>query len=855
MKWTAEDAATHNSACKDNDEMSRVWVDAANAARDDGKTDEDCIKAGNDAVTSAQERKLGKDKLTTRKAPNADKIKSEMYRRRAPANARAPASLDAEAFEVDMAISTGAAVRRKDWWDDYEYDEVLSMAPSAVRMARLNDGAPLLDSHNFWGGIGDTMLGSVVPGSARIIDGELIARARFSKNSELSRRLFADLQQGIRIALSAGYRVHAFKEDRTTSPVTRTITDWEPHEVSLVSVPAEQTGTGFRSLHTPAAPPAGNINPRRPSATTRQEKAMIFIRQKGESDADFKARIAAELKTRSPIEGENAEQLAARAQTAFDAALAVEREYEAGVAEERARHDGLRAIAERRANRTARGLDPDGEDERPGQTAASVSDYLAIGRQAGMSMEQVEKYLKTQRNMTLDEFRKIALDHLADQSRRVVTEGAQDTSVRQAPALREANGAYGQYAANDTQREGRMDAAIEALSTRMLTARREPAVTSQAQREFIQARGITDHVARSLAIVDGREQFRNAGARQYMDMGFVEMAAHFANIPIRGLLKAHQVDDILRRAFHSTSDFPAIFENVLNKSLLARYAVAMPTYRMIAAPRTFTDFRPHPQVRAGDFPQPREISETGEIKFGTASDSKETVSVKPYGIAFPISRHMIVNDDLGGIDQILGSTGQGVLRFENTTFFAMLLAGTAIGTTTSEGASLINQGSARKVWTFGSVGTAGANFVSQANTPSAPSIASLSVARQYMRNMKSLDGQFLNVNPKILLTGPVQETVAQQIVTTITPALSTSPNPFQGQLTPVTEASISGTFWALFADPNELPNFVYGFLAGSNGPRIRTEEPFGVQGLRVSLEHDFGVGAIDYRGTAANYGA
>jgi hypothetical protein len=59
----------------------------------------------------------------------------------------------------------------------------------------------------------------------------------------------------------------------------------------------------------------------------------------------------------------------------------------------------------------------------------------------------------------------------------------------------------------------------------------------------------------------------------------------------------------------------------------------------------------------------------------------------------------------------------------------------------------------------------------------------------------------------------------------------------------------------VFTDPARLPCFIYGFLNGSTGPRTRTFEPFGVQGVKISLEHDFGVGAIDYRGAYRNPGA
>jgi hypothetical protein len=66
---------------------------------------------------------------------------------------------------------------------------------------------------------------------------------------------------------------------------------------------------------------------------------------------------------------------------------------------------------------------------------------------------------------------------------------------------------------------------------------------------------------------------------------------------------------------------------------------------------------------------------------------------------------------------------------------------------------------------------------------------------------------------------------------------------------------ITGNAWYLFADPSVLANFAYGFLRGEGGPRMRMDEPFGVQGMRFTVEHDFGVGAIDFRAGWRNAGA
>jgi len=49
-------------------------------------------------------------------------------------------------------------------------------------------------------------------------------------------------------------------------------------------------------------------------------------------------------------------------------------------------------------------------------------------------------------------------------------------------------------------------------------------------------------------------------------------------------------------------------------------------------------------------------------------------------------------------------------------------------------------------------------------------------------------------------------------------------------------------------------NWRWGYLEGYEAPRVRMEEPFGVQGFAMSVEHDFGAGAIDSRFAYKNPG-
>jgi hypothetical protein len=60
-------------------------------------------------------------------------------------------------------------------------------------------------------------------------------------------------------------------------------------------------------------------------------------------------------------------------------------------------------------------------------------------------------------------------------------------------------------------------------------------------------------------------------------------------------------------------------------------------------------------------------------------------------------------------------------------------------------------------------------------------------------------------------------------------------------------AQITGNAWYAFADPAMGSNYRWGYLEGYEAPRVRTDEPFGTQGFKMSVEIDFGVGATDYR--------
>jgi len=148
-------------------------------------------------------------------------------------------NVNEESRTVDVVFSTGVGVERYDWQSGGRFIEKLSITAKAIRLQRLNSSAPILDSHSAWS-VSD-ILGSVVPNSARIADGKAIATLRFSRR-EMVEPVWMDVVDGHIRSVSVGYRVHKFEEEMgagTNKVPVRTAVDWEPFEISMVSIPAD----------------------------------------------------------------------------------------------------------------------------------------------------------------------------------------------------------------------------------------------------------------------------------------------------------------------------------------------------------------------------------------------------------------------------------------------------------------------------------------------------------------------------------------------------------------------------------------------------------------------------------------
>lgn len=107
--------------------------------------------------------------------------------------------------------------------------EILSHAAGAVRLDRIAEGAaPLLFNHNW-----DDPIGMITAG--RLADGRMTVEATLFETAR-AREVRAMMDGGLR-NVSIGYEIHVMEEETKANRFTAT--DWEPFEVSIVTVPAD----------------------------------------------------------------------------------------------------------------------------------------------------------------------------------------------------------------------------------------------------------------------------------------------------------------------------------------------------------------------------------------------------------------------------------------------------------------------------------------------------------------------------------------------------------------------------------------------------------------------------------------
>ena len=332
--------------------------------------------------------------------------------------------------------------------------------------------------------------------------------------------------------------------------------------------------------------------------------------------------------------------------------------------------------------------------------------------------------------------------------------------------------------------------------------------------------------------------------RDYAGMTLFETAREFLRSNGENVMGMSR-QKLASRAFHSTSDFPLLLANVMNKNLLGGYSEIEQTFRDLGFKTTVSDFREKHTIRLGDAPDLKPLNENGEYQNGTFSESGEKYSISTFARKIGFTREMLINDDMNGLTKVPQMFGQAGSRLESDIVWGLLLGydfinGKAKATKLSDGKDLFHADHK--------------NIISGAG--SAMSQGALSDLRKLGRKMKTLDGKMMNVTYQNLVIGEDIETETEKLLLgTILAHTTGDTNPFTNKLNFRVEPRLTMVDpVAFYAFSKAMETFEYATLQGEEDMYTELVTSTDSDGLTLKVRKDFGAGIVDFRGMAKSAG-
>lgn len=305
---------------------------------------------------------------------------------------------------------------------------------------------------------------------------------------------------------------------------------------------------------------------------------------------------------------------------------------------------------------------------------------------------------------------------------------------------------------------------------------------------------------------------------------------------------------ILQEAM-TTSDFPLLFGDILDRQLLANYREWPSTWRSYCKQGLVSDFRKVKRFTVGGGEAVLEaVAEQKEYPASKLTESKYEYAVGKYGRRIPFSWETMINDDLNALKDVPERFGRATRRSEDK--FATQLHVDANGPHAS-------------VYTSGNANIITAN--------PALSIPGLQTAMTVLSAFTDSDGEPIVIDAVILEVPPALEVTARNILNAtqiwIDPNAAAgtaqqslvAENWMKSKVTliinpyiPIVASSANGnTSWFLHSAPtNGRPAFEVGLLRGHTEPEIFIKEPNQrrVGGGAVNpMDGDFDTDSIEYK--------
>lgn len=294
---------------------------------------------------------------------------------------------------------------------------------------------------------------------------------------------------------------------------------------------------------------------------------------------------------------------------------------------------------------------------------------------------------------------------------------------------------------------------------------------------------------------------------------------------------------------NGTSDFPIILESAMHKALQTGYELQEFTWQRFCKTGSLSDMRAHGRYRMSGLGTLDAVNELGEFVNKTINDGeKATIKGGTKGNIINVSAEMIINDDLGAFLGLANSLGRAGSATVEKDVYALLAMNGGLGPLLWDNKTLFHAD-------HGNIGAA-----------SVLGIDTIDADRVLMARQKDVGANnFLNLRPTSIVV-PIELGAKAREVNSAeyndeSNKQQRRPNTTRGLFSDIVDTPmLSGTRRYLFADSTIAPVIEVAFLNGQEGPQLKMEEGFDVDGTRWRVRMRYGVAAIDYRGAITNAG-
>lgn len=317
-------------------------------------------------------------------------------------------------------------------------------------------------------------------------------------------------------------------------------------------------------------------------------------------------------------------------------------------------------------------------------------------------------------------------------------------------------------------------------------------------------------------------------ARDFAAMSIIEMSRML--LRQAGVYNDFGTPAMLVKRAMSTSDLPALLENVANKALIMGAEAVEQTHDRFCSFVDVQDFKNQSRVALSAFESLRETPELGEVHFSALTDLKESYKIASFQRAISLSRQALINDDLDALTAIPQKLGAAARRTEADLVYAIFNDNPLM----ADGVALFDNSRG--------------NLIASAGALSAQYLEDAVIV---LRKAKDISGVgYLGIRPRFLLVPPELEITALQLLASLTNTTASAtaiPNSDIARIEVIVEPRLTNaTDWFLLGSGVET--IEVGRLAGGSGISFETDTNFLTDAFQMKVRLDAGAKALTPKG-------